>query len=62
LQKTAFIAGDHFTVADAYLFTVYNWSKPVKFPIDKFTALNAYAEKIAKMPSVMAVHARESKY
>ena len=43
---------DHFTVADAYLFTVLNWSMatPVKF--DRFPAIQAYIARLQKRPSV----------
>lgn len=43
---------DHFTVADAYLFTVLNWSMatPVKF--DRFPAIAAYIARLQKRPSV----------
>ena len=43
---------DHFTVADAYLFTVLNWSMatPVKF--DRFPAIQAYVSRLQKRPSV----------
>jgi len=43
---------DHFTVADAYLFAVLNWSMatPVKF--DRFPAIQAYIARLQKRPSV----------
>jgi glutathione S-transferase len=43
---------DHFTVADAYLFTVLNWSMatPVKF--DRFPAIQAYIARQQTRPSV----------
>lgn len=50
LQKTAFIAGDHFTAADAYLFTVLRWCKGLN--ISLAAATTAYQEKIAQRPAV----------
>jgi glutathione S-transferase len=43
---------DHFTVADAYLFTVLNWSMatPVKF--DRFPAIQAYIARLQQRPSI----------
>ena len=43
---------DHFTVADAYLYTVLNWSMatPVKF--DRFPAIQDYFARMQKRPSV----------
>ena len=43
---------DHFTVADAYLYTVLNWSMatPVKF--DRFPAIQDYFTRMQKRPSV----------
>jgi glutathione S-transferase len=43
---------DHFTVADAYLYTILNWSMatPVKF--DRFPAIQDYFARMQKRPSV----------
>jgi glutathione S-transferase len=43
---------DQFSVADAYLYTVLNWSMatPVKF--DRFPAIQHYFERMQKRPSV----------
>jgi glutathione S-transferase len=43
---------DHFTVADAYLYTVLNWSMatPVKF--DRFPAIQSYFKRMQQRPSV----------
>lgn len=50
LQKSPFIAGDHFTAADAYLFTVLRWSKGQG--ISLANATTAYMDKIAQRASV----------
>jgi len=60
LQNKQYLVGDHLTIADCYLFTVYQWTKPVGIATDKFTALNRYSAQIAKLPAVIAVHEREN--
>jgi glutathione S-transferase len=62
LSDKTYLVGEHFTIADAYLFTVYQWSKPVGFPVEKFTALNAYSDRIAALPAVKKVHEREEAF
>ncbi len=52
LSKQAFFAGDSFSVADAYLFTVTNWAKLVGVDLSKLTHLLDYSAKIAKRPKV----------
>ncbi len=48
------LMGEHFTVADAYLFTVTNWAKPVGLDISHLKNLAAYRERIAARPAVQA--------
>lgn len=62
LSKHDYLAGETFTVADAYFYTAYCWSKPAGFPTEKFTEINRYADKISKRPSVIEVHQREEVY
>jgi glutathione S-transferase len=62
LQDHQYIAGDHFTIADCYLYTVYQWTKIVKFPTDKYTALNSYSARLGDRPSIKYVHEQENKY
>ncbi|BBU95648.1 MULTISPECIES: glutathione transferase GstA [Providencia] len=52
LAKQAFFAGDTFSVADAYLFTVSNWAKHVGLDLTSLTHLQDYSAKIAKRPNV----------
>lgn len=59
LQNKTYLASERFTIADCYLYTVYQWTKNISFPTEKFTALNRYSALIAKRPSVIAVHERE---
>ena len=46
--------GEHFTVADAYLFTVTNWARPVGLEISHLKNLAAYRDRIAARPAVQA--------
>lgn len=52
LAKQTFFAGDNFSVADAYLFTVSNWAKIVGVDLSQLTHLTSYLAKIAKRPKV----------
>jgi len=49
-----YLTGDDFTVADAYLFTVTNWSKFVKLDLSGFPQLMAFQERVAARPAVRA--------
>ncbi|MBS9425304.1 glutathione transferase GstA [Photorhabdus caribbeanensis] len=52
LAKQPYIAGEHFTVADAYLFTLSNWAPLVQLDLSNLVHLKAYREKIAERPNV----------
>ena len=49
-----YLMGADFTVADAYLFTVTNWARVVKFDISAFTNLTAYMARVAARPGVQS--------
>ena len=59
LENNHYLAGDTFSIADAYLFPVYNWASKVKFPMDKYSALNQYHARLAERPSIHTVMKRE---
>ena len=48
------LMGEHFTVADAYLFTVMGWPRWLKLDVSKWTVLAAYVDRIAARPAVQA--------
>lgn len=59
LRKNGFLMGDQFTVADAYLFTVLNWAGFVKMPLDRWSAMRDYHQRIAARPAVRAAMTAE---
>lgn len=52
LNEKPYLTGDQFTVADAYLFTVLNWSSVLKVDMKKWPKLQDYITQIAARPSV----------
>ena len=52
LGTKTWLMGEHFTVADGYLFTVLGWARWVKFDLSKWTGLLAYASRVAARPQV----------
>jgi glutathione S-transferase len=53
LGKKPFLLGNTFTAADAYLFTVLNWTGHVKIDLAKWPILADYKSRIAKRPKVI---------
>ena len=43
---------DSFTVADAYLYTVLNWTVPTRVDLTAWPAIKSYHERLQKRPSV----------
>jgi glutathione S-transferase len=54
LQGKQYLMGEHFTVADAYLFTVSNWIERVGMNGAALTHLNALRARVAARPAVQA--------
>lgn len=54
-----YLLGDAFSVADAYLFTVANWTRPTKIPFDRWPRLQAFMERVAARPAVKAAMVAE---
>jgi glutathione S-transferase len=52
LATRDWLAGDNYTPADAYLFTVTNWSKGVGHDLAKFPRISALRAKVAARPAV----------
>jgi glutathione S-transferase len=53
LGKKLFLLGNTFTVADAYLFTLLNWTGYVKIDLGKWPILADYKLRIAQRPKVI---------
>jgi len=54
LAGKQYLMGDHFTVADGYLFVVTNWSKMVGIDLTPFSNLVAYRERVGAREGVQA--------
>ncbi len=52
LKGKDFLIGSAFTVADAYLFTVLNWTGHLKIDLAGWPVLSAYQARIAQRPRV----------
>jgi glutathione S-transferase len=50
----AFLLGERFSVADAYLFTVASWTGPTGIGLDRWPRLAAFVARVAARPSVRA--------
>ncbi|MEO6800931.1 MAG: glutathione transferase GstA [Rhodanobacter sp.] len=60
LAKQDWLVGDHFTGADAYLFTITNWAGKVGLDLSEFKALAAFQQRVAARPKVQAAMQAES--
>lgn len=49
-----YLTGDQFTIADAYLFTLSNWTKFTGIDLTRWPNLNAFAQRVAARPAVQA--------
>jgi glutathione S-transferase len=52
LGSKPFLMGSTFSVADAYLFTVLNWTGPLKIDLGKWPVLAAFQARVAQRPKV----------
>jgi glutathione S-transferase len=52
--QNSYLVGDHFTVADAYLFTVLGWGSDVGLDMSRWPRLESYRANIAQRPHVIA--------
>lgn len=59
LRDKQWINGLRFTIADAYLFTVLRWARAVKLKMDDLSNVNAYMDRVAARPAVIAALAAE---
>ncbi|WNG38483.1 glutathione transferase GstA [Archangium violaceum] len=54
LEKSPFLMGEQFTVADAYLFTVLGWCQPTGIDLSQWPVLKDYHARVAQRPTVQA--------
>ena len=47
-----YLTGKQFTVADAYLFVLLNWTKPTQIDLSKWPNLQAFQTRVAARPKV----------
>jgi glutathione S-transferase len=52
LDGKAYIMGDKFSAADAYLFTVLNWTNILKIDVSKWPNIGAFIARVAERPKV----------
>ena len=52
LARQPYLTGQTFTVADAYAFTIVNWSHLLKVDLAPFPHLSAFLERVAARPAV----------
>jgi glutathione S-transferase len=54
LAGKSYLLGEQFSVADPYLFTVSNWTKPTNVDISGLANLQAFRQRMAGRPAVQA--------
>ncbi len=59
LEGKSYLMGDEFSVADAYLFTIANWTKPTNIDISGLKNLGAFMARMAARPAVKAAMTAE---
>jgi glutathione S-transferase len=55
LDGKPYIMGDRFSAADAYLFTVLNWTKMHKIDVSKWPNIQGFMGRVAERPKVQEV-------
>lgn len=53
LADKAYLTGETFTAADAYLFTVTNWSRTVGLDLAGFARIQAFQQGVGARPAVV---------
>ena len=51
-DKRPYLMGDKFTAADAYAFTILNWSKGLKLDLSPWPNIKAYYERLGQRPKI----------
>jgi len=53
LKGKQFLLGNHFTVADGYLFTVTNWANFLKLDLSEFKEVRSFSDRVNSRPKVL---------
>ena len=59
LSKQSWLLGDHFSAADAYLFTVTNWASFVDVDLSQFKGIDTFQRRVAERSLVRAAMSAE---
>jgi glutathione S-transferase len=59
LKGKDYLMGEHFSVADGYLFAVTRWTKPLAIDLSPYPNLVAHHERVAARPAVQEAMAFE---
>lgn len=59
LEKSPYLMGEHFTIADGYLFTVMGWCKWTGVNLQQWPSLITFQERVSARPAVKAALAAE---
>jgi len=59
LAGKEYLLGTHFSVADAYLFVVTRWAKPMGVDLSRFANISAHHQRIAERAPVQEALAFE---
>lgn len=54
LEKNDFLMSTHYTIADAYLFTVTRWSQPLKIDLSPWPALGRFMARVKARPATLS--------
>lgn len=52
LEGKDYLLGEHFSIADAYLFTVTRWAKPMAIDLSGLPNVTAFMDRVASRPAV----------
>jgi glutathione S-transferase len=61
LTGRPYLTGEHFTIADAYLFVVAAWARLVKVDLAAYEHLTAFQKRVAERPTVVAARQAEKR-
>lgn len=59
LKTNEFLSGGTFTIADAYLVTILNWTQPTGIDLAKWPAVQTYFQRMHARPSIAKAFAEE---